>query len=191
MGSKPWLEIRTVPDDPETLRGLVTEAEWETAAAMRSASRRAEWLAWRAAARERLGRDITITYDSNGAPILEEGYISVSHTRGRVAVVWSPRQCAVDIEPASRDVSHSSARFISEDESGLADAGNPVFALSVWCAKEALYKYSGVPGLDFLADIRITSSDISAGRMTGAVKGGEPVTIELLFRDGLVIAVIL
>ena len=192
MNKEHWIEIRPVPKDPEILRPLVTEAEWETAAAMQSVSRRAEWLSWRAVARERLGRETTITYDTNGAPLLKEGrgWLSVSHTRGWVALVWSPRRCAVDMEHASRDVSKVSARFISETERELDDAAGPLFPISVWCAKEALYKYTGVPGLDFMGDLRITASDIAAGRMAGTVKGGEAVEIGLLFRDGLVIAVI-
>ncbi len=192
MNSEPWLEIRRVPEDIETLRERVTNAEWETAAAMGSAARRAEWLAWRAAARERLGREITITYDDNGAPALEQsrGCLGVSHTRGWVAVIWSPNRCAVDIEHTSRDVSRTAARFISDEERGLEDSADPLFPISVWCAKEALYKFAGMPGLDFLADLRIASSEIAAGCMTGTVKGGEPIEIRLLFRDGLVIAAI-
>ncbi len=192
MSIGPWLEINPVPDDPETFRRSVTAGEWETAATMNSIRRRAEWLAWRAAARKRLGHGISITYDANGAPELEEGlgYLSVSHTKGWSAVVWSPERCAVDVELVSRDVSPASTRFISDEESGLADAGSQLFAISVWCAKEALYKYAGIPGLDLLADIRITSSDIASGRMTGTVKDSEPLEIQLLFRKELVIAII-
>ncbi len=188
-----WLEIRQVPDDAETLRGVVTAAEWETAAAMRSAVRRAEWLTWRGIVRERLGRSITLSYDANGAPALEEdhGCIGVSHTKGWVAVVWSPEKCAVDIEPAARDVSQTAARFISDDENGLADSGNALFPISVWCAKETLYKYSGIAGLDFLEDIRIVSSDIASGLMTGTVRNSPPLEIRSFLRDGLVIAIII
>lgn len=187
-----WFELRPVPDDPEILHSFVTAAEWETAAAMTSLARRTEWLAWRAAARERLGHDTTITYDANGAPVLEKGrgYISVSHTKGWIAVMWSPQRCAADIEHASRDVSRTAARFVSEEERLLSDAANPLFPISVWCAKEALFKYSSIPGLDFRDDLHITSSDIAAGLMTGTVRDGDPITINISFTYGLVIATI-
>lgn len=188
-----WLDIRPVPEDPELLRLSVTPEEWQAAAGMKPASRRAEWLAWRAAARERLGKDISITYDSNGAPRLEKGlgHIGVSHTRGWVAVVWSPRRCAVDIEHVSRKISHVSHKFISPEEAALADSANPLFEIAVWCAKEALYKYSGTSGLDLSDEIRITSSEIDAGRMTGSVCGSRPIDIEIILRGELVCAVIL
>lgn len=181
-----------MPPDLEVLRREVTDEEWQRAGRMNPVSRRAEWLAWRAIVRERLGRDVSITYDPVGAPQVDVGHIGVSHTKDWVAVVWSSeRRCAVDIESASRDVSHVSSRFVSKEEHRLSDTSNPLFTISVWCAKEALYKYAGEPGLDLLNDIRIVSSDLAAGKMIGSV-GNIPllVVVELHFRDGLVIAAI-
>lgn len=187
-----WFEIRQVPDDPETLRSLVTKAEWAEALSMSPVSRRAEWLAWRAVVRKRLGKDIPVTYDCYGAPVLPEGmgHIGISHTKGWVAAVWSEESCAVDIELASRDVSRTAARFVSQEELALPDSANHLFPISVWCAKEAAYKLSRTPGLDFLKDIKITSSDIAGGRMEVCIGGGELHTVELFLRDGLVIAII-
>lgn len=187
-----WLEIRQVPDDPETLRTLVTEAEWTESLSMNPASRRTEWLSWRAVVRKKLG-NTEVSYDENGAPVLTDGmgHIGVSHTKGWIAVVCSPTPCAVDIELSSRDVSRTASRFVSEDERRLADARNPLFAISVWCAKEAAYKLVRIPGLDFGRDIRITAADISGGKMAVSIKDGEPIPVELQFRNGLVIATIL
>lgn len=186
-----WLEIRQVPDDIEILRSSVSESEWAAAMSMKSPRRRAEWLTWRAAAGERLGRGI-VSYDRNGAPVLPEGmgHIGVSHTSGWITVVWSPEPCAVDIEHVSRDVSHTSGRFISASENTLPDSVNPLFPISVWCAKEAAYKLARIPGLDFLEDIAIVSSDIARGAMEADIRGRGTVRAELLYRDGLVIAVI-
>lgn len=187
----PWLEIRRIPDDPETLRRHVTAEEWESSLSMNPVGRRCEWLAWRAVVRQRLGQQTVISYDTQGAPMVSRGHIGVSHTRGWVAVVWSPEPCSVDIEPASRDVSRTAPRFVSDEERALADSADPRFPVSVWCAKEAAYKLARTPGLDFLKDIRITSSDIANDRMQASIRGGEPLTVELIFRDGLTVATII
>jgi hypothetical protein len=121
---KTWIEIRPV----EVTAGL--------------ARRAAERAAWRAIVREKLGDDIAVEYNGNGAPVLlpapgpatPPGCIGVSHTRGWVAVVWSPGPCAIDIEPKSRPLSPAAAErygFTTMEE---------------WCAFEAEYKYEGLAG---------------------------------------------
>jgi hypothetical protein len=109
-----------------------------------------------------LGDDIIIGYNALGAPVLSRlaatgspeitpvpddqicritddypdhpGYIGVSHTRGWVAVVWSPEPCAVDIELKGRAISPAvRSRYSIE-------------TISDWCALEARYKYESLIG---------------------------------------------
>jgi len=99
----------------------------------------AERAAWRAIVRERLGLsdDDAIEYNSKGAPVLRggRGFISVSHTRGWVAVVWSAAgPCAVDIELRTRRLSAAAAERYS------------IASIDDWCALEAAYKYESVAG---------------------------------------------
>jgi hypothetical protein len=137
-----WIEIRPL----EVAAGL---------------SRRvAERAAWRAVVRERLGDDVVVGYNKNGAPVLEgapgdeglpggdgssagdgssrgdgsPGYISVSHTRGWVAVIWSTEPCAIDIELRDRTISEAAAARYS------------LGSMEDWCALEARYKYAGLTG---------------------------------------------
>ncbi len=100
------------------------------------ARRAAEKAAWHAIVRERLGGDTAIAYNKNGAPVLAgtPGYISVSHTRGWVAVVWSPAPCAIDIELRSRTLSPA-----ARERYGFT-------RIEEWCALEAEYKYKGLTG---------------------------------------------
>jgi phosphopantetheinyl transferase len=107
--------------------------------------------------RRRLGLadDSAIGYNKNGAPILrgefggkggkggnggtggtggELGYIGVSHTRGWVAVVWSPAPCAIDIELRTRTLSPAVAARYS------------IGSMEEWCALEAEYKFTGLTG---------------------------------------------
>ncbi len=115
-----WIEIRPLPDTPGLSRRV------------------AERAAWRAIVRERLGEDTAIGYNENGAPVLDpgRGYISVSHTRGWVAVVWSPGPCAIDIEPHGRELSAAAAARYS------------IRTIEDWCALEAAYKFTGLTGLE-------------------------------------------
>lgn len=113
-----WIEIRPLPD----ARG--------------PARRIAERAAWRAIVRERLGENTIIGRNKNGAPVLEgcPGYISVSHTQGWVAVIWSPAPCAIDIELKIRELSPEAAARYS------------IGSMEDWCALEASYKYEGLTG---------------------------------------------
>ncbi len=119
-----WIDIRPLP-----------ETSGETGLSRRVA----EKAAWRAIVRERLGLsdDSAIGYNKNGAPVLSDGlgYIGVSHTRGWVAVVWSPKPCAIDIELRDRKISPAVA-----ERMGIAPE------IEDWCAWEAAYKYKSVTG---------------------------------------------
>ena len=113
-----WIEIRPLPDTPGLTRRV------------------AERAAWQAIVRERLGVETAIAYNKNGAPTLdsERGFISVSHTKGWVAVIWSPEPCAIDIELHGRKLSAAAAARYS------------IGSLEEWCALEAEYKFTGLTG---------------------------------------------
>lgn len=185
----PSLWIEPPMDACEAAR-WTTEEERALAAAFGSARRRAEFLTWRAIVRRELGREVGITYDAAGAPVLigSDVHISVSHCAGRVAVCASPRPCAVDIEPADRDFSRVAGRYMRDDERALSDDSH--FPGIVWCAKETLYKYAGRPGLDFLEDLRIETADLRAGRLTGRIENREPVELTVRREEGYILVCI-
>lgn len=146
--------------------GLVTQAEWNFAAGLRNEARRAEWLGWRAIVRERFFAEgfaridsVGIGYGPGGEPVLlgegsgidgvggghadrggmrnPLGYIGVSHTKGWVAVVWSPEPCAIDVELKTRSVSP-----VAAERMGI------VPNVEAWCAWEAAYKYRCAAGIE-------------------------------------------
>ena len=176
--------------------GADEAARWTTpeeraeAAAFGSERRRAEFLGWRAIVRREL-MQVRIGYDAAGAPVLtgSDCCISVAHCADRIAVCISPKRCAVDIEPASRDFSRAESRYTTPSERALSD--DPLWPGIVWCAKEALYKYSGRRELDFRKDLRIGSADLAAGRLTGRIGNGEPVELSVHREDGFILVCIL
>ena len=181
IGPSAVLLLWLIEEDEERLRTLVNEDDREAADRFSAPRRRKEHLAWRAALRTVLP-DVKIEYSDAGAPMVPEAetplYIGVAHTSGLAAVVVSGAPCAVDAEREGRDFSRTAPRFISPEEQSLDDAGRADFPAAVWCAKEAMYKYSGRRELDFLRDLTISGSDVADGKMEGRILG-EPVRLDV------------
>lgn len=174
----------------ERLLRLVPERDLRLAAALKPASRREEFLMWRSIVCRRLP-DAEIAYNAVGAPVVCNYplHIGVSHCPGYVAVCFSDRPCAVDIEPLARDFGRAAARFASAEERQLSDS--PLLLPALWCAKETLYKYSGRRNLDLLRDLRIERFDPDEGRMTGRICGESALEIGLRREEELLAAYIL
>ena len=168
------------------LTALVRAEDAVSAESFTSAARRRERLAWRAALRAS-GIDAEVGYSAEGAPfIVGSGKcLSVSHCAGMACVALSDSRCGVDVEAANRDCSRVSSRFMTAGERSLM-GGKSDSGVVVWCAKEALYKYAGRRGLDFLADMRIIGRSKSGLR---AVVAGEKVTVHIVRELGYVVAV--
>jgi phosphopantetheinyl transferase len=174
----------------EALRDGAAMADLALVEQFGSASRRCEALAWRAIVRRELGADVVIGYDEYGAPIVDipNIYISVSHSRDKVAVLFAEQRCAVDIESSSRDFGRVASRYLSQEEQQLAEQ-NGLYA-EMWSAKEALYKYYRKGALDLVADISITSYDAGRGVLCGTILGGEEIEVSVRRECDLVIALI-
>ena len=173
----------------EELLQLVPEQDRLSAAALEPAARREEFLMWRSIVYRYLP-DAEIDYNGVGAPVVSNYpvYLGVSHCPGYVAVCLSDLSCAVDIELLSRNFERAAARFATLEERQLSD--NPLLLAALWCAKEALYKYSGRRELDLLRDLRIERFDLAAGRMRGCICGGQPIEIGFRIESGLFAAFI-
>ena len=104
-----------------------------------SKQRRLEKLATRALLYEITGnQDLVITHHSSGKPLVKGYNISVSHTKGLVALMLSKtRIVAVDVEYESDRVGRIAHKFINQDE----EMPTLSHLLIAWCAKEALFKY--------------------------------------------------
>lgn len=181
------LFIEPLPDEAELPRLLVTDAERAEAAAFGCQRRRCEYLMWRHIVRRELGVDTVIAYDGDGRPVLKNRneHIGVSHGAGRVAVVISPRRCAVDIESTDRNFARAARRYATAAEQSLSADARCLCA--IWCAKETLYKYCGCRGTDLLRDIRITAVDFAGGTVRGCVGDRPEVTMTLTVEEGALV----
>ena len=81
---------------------------------------------------------VIIDHNSNGQPLLDGFYISISHTNGYVCVLLSTQKVvAIDIEYRSDRIARIRSKFLRSDEP-FTSIGE---LLLVWSAKETLYKY--------------------------------------------------
>ena len=143
--------------------------------------RRLEWLSVRLLLLTMLGQgenvdadaarhaaDAVIGYTAAGAPYLldHSRALSISHTKGYVAVALAPWGCrpGIDIEQWGQRVLKVSSRFLREDEEAPLYQGSPVAALLLhWSAKEALFKsLEQQEAVDFKEHLRLFPFPLAA-----------------------------
>lgn len=88
---------------------------------------------------------LKLKYAATGKPVLDEGYISLSHAEDYVALVTSPYPVGIDIQTPTPQLERIKGKFCRGDELEAADfAPNRLaFLTRIWSAKEALFKIYG------------------------------------------------
>lgn len=128
--------------------------------------RRREIVATALLMRHHLGKDVVLQHAPNGAPLIDNGYISISHTSTHVAVATHhTRHIGVDIERMGNRAERVMSRFLSTQEiAALPDEGNMLpckathrtAAIHIaWSVKEAVYKVHPT-AVEFCEDIILT-----------------------------------
>ncbi len=155
IGDDVMLGVREIVGNRDDLIKKMSEAQWESMqpqiANMKSESRIIEWLNTRILLFEMLGEEKIIYNHPNGKPfLLDKSYkISISHTRGYVAILLSKsKYVGVDIEFISDRIKKVADKFISSSE--YIDPSNEVVhQLLHWSAKETLFKIMKEGEVDF------------------------------------------
>lgn len=109
-----------------------------------SERRKMEWTSVRVLLYSMLQEDKEIAYSSEGKPYLADHsfFISISHTKGYVAVILSSQApVGIDIEQYGQRVHRVADRYIRPDEQAGAYKDDTVWGLLLhWSAKEAIFK---------------------------------------------------
>lgn len=109
-----------------------------------SERRKLEWTSVRVLLYSMLREDKEIAYSSESKPYLSDHsfFISISHTKGYVAVILSSRiAVGIDIEQYGQRVHRVSDRYVRSDEQAEAYQGDTTWSLLLhWSAKEAVFK---------------------------------------------------
>lgn len=153
--------IRTEHIEPDAVLGLwhLTESPDELAARLsvdfcnvRSQTWRNERLGTYALLKAMTGDEqLTIRHLTSGKPILEGRKISLSHTKGWIALILAKsKEVAVDIEYFSERVNKVASRFIREDEQNDSTERR----LINWSVKETVYKFYSEQELHYF-DMRL------------------------------------
>lgn len=170
--------IWRVTETAEELRFSLTEKSFtQDFFNFKSPARQLEYLAVRALLRELLGKECRILHHESGKPYLENSLsrISISHTKGFVAVIIHPeKEVGIDIEYHSDRVKKVVGRFVSTDEMSLIErkvsdiADNDIvdefrinMYLLFWSAKETMFKMINSSEVDFLEHLCINSVSFS------------------------------
>ena len=159
--TEPCLGVWKTEENAEELLSLLADkADYRLQLSeMRTENRKKEWLAVRVLLKELLGDETTIAYRPNGAPFLpgSDMHISISHTKGYVAVILSEKPpTGIDIEYIGDRILKIKERFLSTEELKHIDPQHEREHLLIhWCAKETLFKMIGQEHVDFIEHLHV------------------------------------
>ena len=136
----------------ETLEELLQLSHVISTANFNTEKRQKEWIASRLLLNE-INPKYSISYNVFGAPELSNGSnISISHSKGLVAIIISQQQVGLDIEEISGKALRVSSKFVSTNNLKALTAEK---ATLIWCCKEAVFKWHQKGEVDFIADIKL------------------------------------
>lgn len=124
---------------------------------------------------------VRIAYTEDKRPYIEgrKEYISISHSHDRLAVaVNTVQDTGIDIELLRDKVLHIAHKFVSEEEQAFSN-GDIEKLITLWAAKEALYKAGGEREIDFRKHMKVT--DAGNGLLHGEIRLKKGVRHYLLF----------
>ena len=158
---KASLSVARYADDDEALRQSALGAGlWsEATRRFRSPSRRREWVASRLLLKQMGIGPGQVAHLPSGKPVLEDSdfHLSISHTQGYVAAMWSHRPCGIDVERFSPRVLRVRERFVDDALLRPDIEGDELIwtLLLCWSAKETIYKCMDEQGVDFRAQLHV------------------------------------
>ena len=118
-----------------------------------------EWLSVRALLFKIQGKHHPVLYHESGRPYLEDDNlsISISHTKGYVAVIVSDKtDVGIDIEHYAQRIHKVASKFMRADEPVDEYRGDTTWKLLLhWSAKETMFKSIDDEGIDFREHLHI------------------------------------
>jgi len=116
-----------------------------------------------------------ITYNKFGAPELDNSLnISISHSKGLVAILLGNKKVGLDIEEISEKALRVSSKFVSKNRFKNL---NKEKATLIWCCKEAIFKWHQKGDVDFINDIIIHPFLIAEKGEIKALFKNDPLTL--------------
>lgn len=130
-------------------------------------NRKREFLTIRLLLEHMLDEKTEILYSAGGKPQLKNKslFISISHSADLAVVLLSEKNAGVDVENVHRNTEKIATRFLSEDElNEINNSQQPKLQrMLYWCAKEAAFKFSVWPEIEFKSQINIHKFELNVG----------------------------
>jgi phosphopantetheinyl transferase len=118
------------------------------------------------------GESIELAYTPENKPFLKgrPEHISISHSHDMLAIIINKKEnTGIDIELLRDKVLSIRHKFLNAGESQF--AGSDIGRLiTIWAAKEAMYKAHGMKGLDFKTNLSV--APFTANELSGQVNIG-------------------
>ena len=106
------------------------------------------------------GIPIDIYYRATGKPLINNGHISISHSRNTVIIGYSQNHyLGIDIEYYNPKIFRIQNKFLNDQEVEEFDVKDISILTLIWSIKEAIYKMEDIPGLLFKEHIIVTEID--------------------------------
>ena len=113
-------------------------------------------------------------YDDNGKPhLLNNKFISISHSFDYCGVIVSDVKVGIDIEKFRSKILNISKKFVSESDLALIKVNSVENITKVWSIKEAVYKAFGHNKIDFKKNIIIKSVNKEFNKATVLIFNNE------------------
>jgi phosphopantetheinyl transferase len=162
------IHVKNITGTPADLLARLDRKQWyEPAIARMATHRQREWLTVRVLLKEVLGQEKQILYTDTGKPYLADAThrISISHTRGYVALALAPTHpVAIDIERIQPRVENIRSRFMNtEEEHNLSPTHPLIHLLLHWSAKETMVKLMDDRAINFQSQLHIQPFEPALG----------------------------
>ncbi|MDC1317643.1 4'-phosphopantetheinyl transferase superfamily protein [Flavobacteriaceae bacterium] len=113
-------------------------------------------------------------YDDNGKPhLLNNKFISISHSFDYCGVIVSDVKVGIDIEKFRSKILNISKKFVSDSDLALIKVSSVENITKVWSIKEAVYKAFGHNKIDFKKNIIIKSVNKEFNKATVLIFNNE------------------
>ena len=168
----------------------LSPGEEERLMTLHSHKKQREFLAIRHLLREAQLPTTALYYTSEGKPLLEGSYISITHSHNFVMIALSPRPIGIDIERCTPRILRLAPRFTSWQALPDMDELTQIQAYTqIWTIKEALYKICDLSSVRFYEDLQTPHFQALAPRQQALItypEGDKAYEVQSFFWEGYI-----
>ena len=104
--------------------------------------------------------DVTVHYNSHGAPVLSNGMnVCISHTSGYAMIYYGEVPLGADMEIIGLRVLKIVEKFVSDIDCKILNKHSEFDMTLCWCVKEAVYKLYQKGNIEFKDEIHLMSHE--------------------------------